>query len=122
MACVGPLKKSGSPKVTCRGARRDLLPDIFEHHLALHHAELALIHRHHRTMPAQVLAAAAGLGVGDRFGLAKLMETRVTASEIAAVGYQKLEPVKRDVADGLAAGELHQRWTIPCSRARTWLA
>jgi hypothetical protein len=32
--------------------------DILEHHLGLHHAKRPAIHRHDRTVPAQVLAAA----------------------------------------------------------------
>ncbi len=42
---------------------RDLLADVLQHHLRLNDPKRALIHRHHRTMPAQVLAPAAGFGV-----------------------------------------------------------
>ena len=40
-----------------------LPPNILQHHVALHHAEYAAIHRNHRAMPAKVLAASAGFGV-----------------------------------------------------------
>jgi len=44
-----------------------LLFDVGQHYVHLDRAELALIHRHHRAMPAQVLAAARGLGKADNF-------------------------------------------------------
>ena len=43
-----------------RGTGRHLLRDVGHHHRQRHDAEFALIHRHHRTMAAQMLAAAAG--------------------------------------------------------------
>ena len=44
----------------------DLRGDVGQHDVGLHDAELPLVDRHDRTMPAQVPAAAAGLGVADR--------------------------------------------------------
>ena len=66
IACVGPLKKSGSPKVMCSRAGRDLRGDVGEHDLRLHDAELPVVDRHDRTVPAQMPAAAARLGVADQ--------------------------------------------------------
>ena len=57
-ACVGPLKKSGSPNVMCSRPRGYLGANVAEHHVGLHHAELPVVHRHDRTVPAPVLAAA----------------------------------------------------------------
>ena len=66
MACVGPLKKSGSPNVMCSAPGRDLRVDVGEHDVRLHDAELAVVDRHDRAMPAQMLAAAARFGVRRR--------------------------------------------------------
>ena len=64
----GAVEEIGIAEGDVARARGDLLPDILEHHLALHHAKLSLVHRDHGTVPAQMLAAAAGLGVpGDCF-------------------------------------------------------
>src|SRR5260221_8601440 len=49
------------------GPRRHLLTNVFHHDLGLYYPKLALIHRNHRTMPAQMLAAAARLGVARSF-------------------------------------------------------
>jgi hypothetical protein len=48
------------------GAGRDLLADVGQHDVALHDPELAAVDRHDRAVPAQMLAAAGGLGVADR--------------------------------------------------------
>ena len=70
IACVGPLKKSGSPKVMCRAPAATCAADVGEHDVGLHDAELPLVDRHDRTVPAQVPAAAAGFGVADQPALA----------------------------------------------------
>src|SRR5712671_2847157 len=43
-------------------ARRHLLPDVRKHYVAFHHAKRTVKHRHDRTVPAKVLAAARRLG------------------------------------------------------------
>ena len=45
-----------------RGTGLDLLPDVGEHHVGRDDAELALVHRDDRAVPAQVLAPPAALG------------------------------------------------------------
>src|ERR1700730_16680271 len=45
------------------GSRGHLPTDVLQHHLWLNDAKGTLIYRHHRTMPAQVLAPAARFGV-----------------------------------------------------------
>ena len=62
---AGAVEEIGIAERDVLRARRHLPPDIFEHHFALHDAEDALIYGHHRAVPAEVLAAAAGLGVAD---------------------------------------------------------
>ena len=64
----GAVEEIGIAEGDVARACRDLLPDVGEHHVALHHAKLSLVDGHHRAVPAQMLAAAAGLGVtGDYF-------------------------------------------------------
>ena len=46
--------------------RGDLPADVLHHHIRLDDAEASAIDRHHRAVPAQMLAPAAGLGVADR--------------------------------------------------------
>ena len=43
-------------------ARRDLGPDVGHHHRFRHDAEAPLVHRHHRAVAAEMLAAAAAFG------------------------------------------------------------
>jgi hypothetical protein len=47
------------------GAGIDLLPNVREEHLDRHHEEAPAVHGRNRTVPAQMLAAAAGLHVAD---------------------------------------------------------
>ena len=46
-------------------AGRHLLADVGHHHLHRQDAELALVHRHHRAMAAQMFAAARAFGEAD---------------------------------------------------------
>ena len=46
-------------------ARLDKVGDFCLDHITLHHAELALIHRHYRAMPTHVLTATCRLSVPD---------------------------------------------------------
>ena len=47
------------------GARRYLLPHVCHYDFAAHNAEHTVVNRHDRAMPAEMLAAAAGLGRSD---------------------------------------------------------
>ena len=87
----GTVEEIGIAEGDVARARRDLLPDVFEHHLALHHAKLSLVHRNHGTVPAQMLAAAAGLGVSGRRFRSVLPEVRIRRQirQTAAVGCQE---------------------------------
>ena len=62
----GSVEEIGIAESDVPRARGDLLPDVLDHHFALHYTKLTFVHRNHRTMPAQMLAAAAGLGVSGR--------------------------------------------------------
>ena len=63
------------------GAGRDLRVDVGEHDVRRHDAELAAVDRHHRTMPAQMLAPAARFGGADGFRAAVAdMKRRVLRS------------------------------------------
>ena len=74
---MGPLKKSGSPNVTCCAPDGHLLSNILAHYLAPDHAEMPLIDRRHGTVPAKMLAAAAGLSVSDELDIAVLPQLGV---------------------------------------------
>ena len=51
-------------------SRLDLLANVGQHHIALHHAKFSFVNRDYWAMPAQVLAAAAGLGISGELLLA----------------------------------------------------
>ena len=53
-----------------RGAGGDLVADVGQHDLARHDEEAAAVHRRDRTMPAEVQAAAARLGLAGEAGRA----------------------------------------------------
>ena len=65
-AVCGSIEKIGVTKANVGCALLDLLPDVGQHHVGRNDAECALVHRHHRAVPAQMLAAAATLGKSDR--------------------------------------------------------
>ena len=51
----------------CSAPGVNLLANVCEHHLRLHHAKSSLVHRHHGAMAAQMFAAPAGFGVTGLF-------------------------------------------------------
>ena len=64
----GTVEEIGIAEADVLGARGHLLANVGEHHFRLHHAETALIYRHHGAMAAQMLAASAGFGIAGAFG------------------------------------------------------
>ncbi len=113
----GPVEEIGIAEGDVLGARGHLLANVGEHHFRLHHAETALIYRHHGAMAAQMLAAAAGFGVAGALGFEPPTCRRGVFFERRKLGSQRhleLEPVERDQRLGLPAGSragqpLHQR-------------
>ena len=79
-------------------ARGDLLANVFEHHVAAHHPEMPAVNRHHRTMPAQMLAAAARLRIGDEFGVAVLPQLGVALEirQSRAIRRDERQPFERN--------------------------
>jgi hypothetical protein len=58
----------------------DLTANIFEHYVALHDPEIAVIDRHDRTMPAEMLTAAARLRVArDKISAPRKHNVRILA-------------------------------------------
>src|SRR5712692_7670127 len=65
------IEKIGIAEGDVLGARGHLAANVFEHNIPLYDSESSAVHRYHRTMPAQMFAAAAGLGVPGDFFLAR---------------------------------------------------
>ena len=99
----GAVEKIGIAESHVRRARGDLLANIVEHDVALHHAKLALINRHDRTMAAQMFAAAAGFGVSDGLADAAVSEMGITHGfgQAGAIGQTEGEAIERNLEDGL---------------------
>jgi hypothetical protein len=103
------VEEIGIAKRDMLRARRHLAANILQHDVALHDAELPLVDRHNRTMPAQVLAAAAGFRIAHRAPRsAGKHELRVLRQrrQTAAVRHEEPLPGERD--QGRRAGT-HQR-------------
>ena len=64
-AMPGSVKKIRIAKSDMLSAGVDLIGDIFQHHVFLYNAELAIIDGGHGTMAADMFAAATGLCVAD---------------------------------------------------------
>src|SRR5712691_3138934 len=75
----GSIEKIGISEGYVLRAPFHLLPDIGEHHLALHHAEPALIDRYDGAVPAEVFAATARLRVGDLLAFLTVPQAGITA-------------------------------------------
>src|SRR5712692_4146359 len=67
----GPVEEIRISKGNVLGASRYLPPDVFQHDAALDDAKRSVIYRNDRTMPAQVLATAAGFGVANELFLTR---------------------------------------------------
>ena len=64
-ACDRPVEEVGIAEGDVLRAGLDLGADVGQHHLDRHDAELPVVDRHNRTVPAAMLAAAGGLGGAD---------------------------------------------------------
>ena len=108
---AGAVEEIGVAEGDVRGAGGHLAADVFEHDVGLHDAEQPVIHRDHRTVAAEVLAAARGLGVADAARAVGHDELRVGAErrQPAAVGDEELLAIQRDrwgKSRGEVAGEV----------------
>ena len=89
---LGTVEKIGVAEGDVGGAGGDLRANIGEHRFALDDSELAVVNRHDGTMPAEMLAAAARLGISDQPRAIALTQFGI-AGEIGkagAVGREKL--------------------------------
>ena len=83
----------------------DLLPDVCHHHVYRDDTELSLVHRDHRAVPAQVLAAPAALGKPGDAGRSVRQHQVGVAGELwqtTAVRHLERDPAQAD--DRLALG------------------
>ena len=78
------IEEIGIAKGDVLGAGVDLAADVFEHDVALHDAENAVVNRHDRTMAAEMLAAAAGFRYTRRRGAGRPAAARAHRREAAA--------------------------------------
>ena len=101
------------------GAGGHLLADVGEHHVRLHHAERAAVHRHYGTVAAQVLAAARGLGVSGAAGRAVRHQLRVHAErrQSGAVGRKELLAIEAHQRGRAAGRPIYPfAYTVPAAR------
>ena len=61
----GPVEEIGVAERDVLRPGVHLRPDVVEHYVQRNGLEAAAIHRHHRAVPAQVLAPVRGVGVAD---------------------------------------------------------
>jgi len=75
------------------GPSRHLLADVRQHHLRLHNTEPPVVIGNDRAVPAQVVAAAAGLGVSNPLARSVQVQMGVALEQrqIAAVWRQELQ-------------------------------
>src|SRR5258707_493824 len=73
----GTVEEIGVAEGNVLGAGGHLASDISENCVALYDAKGSVIDRNHRTVPAQMLAATAGLGIAGKPLLAVQKELRV---------------------------------------------
>ena len=100
-------------------ARGHLLANILQHHVALHHAKRAVVHRHDRAMPAQMLAAASCFGrTRDALLAAGHHHARIFRKfrHPRAVGHKEFLPRERN--DGLVLRRRVQIVAPPYPRSR----
>ena len=65
-----PIKEVGIAERNVLGSGLNLLANVGQHNIALHHTKFSFVNRNYWAMPAQVLAPAAGLGVSGKLLLA----------------------------------------------------
>src|SRR5215207_4732225 len=89
-------------EVLCSG--RDLTRDVLQHDVRLHDEEPATVDRDDRTVTAEMLAAAAGLGVaGDARAATRQLDVRIPleTGKLATVRDQESLPAQGDRRLGL---------------------
>ena len=89
------IEKIRITKSNVLGTGGHLPTDVLQHHRALHNPKSSLIDRHNRTVPAQVLAAAACFYIAHR-ALPAIPQVQLRIArqrrQVAAVGYQEILP------------------------------
>src|SRR5713101_110543 len=102
------VEKIGIAEGDVFGASHDLPANVFKDHFAANNAKHAVIDRDNRTMPAEMLAAAAGFGVTHGAMLAAgddQVRILVQRDEPGAVGDVKFQPRERSDRLGLPGGD-----------------
>ncbi len=95
--CVrGPVEEVRIAERDVPGAGRDLLADVGQNDIRLHNAEGPLIHRDHRTMPAQMLTPARCFRVaGDTlFGAGAELGILTQSRQAGAIRWQETESIQ----------------------------
>ncbi len=89
------VEEIGIAERDVRGAGGDLRGDVGEHDVRLHDAELPVVDRHDRTMPAQMPAAAARFGVADEPSLGRPASAASRSARAAAaprsIGHEEMK-------------------------------
>ena len=94
----------------------DLLRDVFQHHVHRDDAKASLVHRDHRAVPAQVLAAPAALDEAADAGGAVWQHQVGVAREFGqAAAVRHLERDSAQADDRLALGRLRSTFGRRCS-------
>ena len=94
-----PVEEIGIAKGDVLGARVDLPANVLQHDFALHDAKNPVVNGHHRAVPAQVFAAAAGFGIaGDLEASFRHQQVRVLAQrrQAGAIRQNEVQPIERD--------------------------
>src|SRR5580704_1187055 len=93
-----PVEKVRIAERNMLRASRDLLPHIRHNHVAAHNAEHAVVHRHNRAMPAQMLAPATGLrGSHNAISIPGNNQVRILLKprHPRAIGHLEVQPLQR---------------------------
>src|ERR1051325_6876340 len=92
----GSIENIGIAERNVLGARSSLLANVLQHHLSLHNAKDAVVDGNDWAMPAQMLAAAARLGVsGNKMSAIRHHHMRIFVQRRQAlpVRYDEAEPI-----------------------------
>ena len=91
-----PIKEVRVAKRNVLRSRLDLLANVSQHNVALHHTKFSFVNRDYGAMAAQVLATAAGLGIPGKLLLAvRQYEFRILGElgKALAARSQKRQPI-----------------------------